>query len=100
MKWLRKLFGVHRYSDLPVHTITQFQIIGAVPHDITWKDISNHALSFINPMHINVFPDICPECKETLIKREYDWWDIEDKGQYMVWAKECPNQHGAFVEVA
>ncbi len=85
---------------IPKHHPTSFNLKGPVPDDISWKDAWKFVGPSIVPMHSLIMPTHCFDCGKKLIKKDYDWWDIEDSGQYMVWTMQCPNKCGAYVECA
>ena len=83
---------------IPTYVVEDFNWIGRVPLDLTWEKAWPYYNNIIRPMKKMILPLFCPKCQLKLQDKEYDW----EAGiqQYMVWTKECPNGHGAFIECA
>ena len=79
------------------HVQGGFNFKGPVPSDFTWDQASKIP---VVPMTIVEPPAHCPVCNKSIIRKKYDWMDIEKGGQFMVITYECPDKHGAFVDWA
>lgn len=72
-----------------------FNWLGPLPDKITWKWATEWpipVMTIVRP------PERCPVCGVELEEQWFDYEDIEGESIPMVWARVCPNNHGAFVE--